>query len=263
MNRDSLKVFLACFIGAGIGSLVALQISHAFWWVGLISGPFVGYINYEFRTVLRAIPQAYAAVRGWRPRRGALRLTLQGAAVGCAASQWMCIVAFVIVALDSWSSVVKDIWAFPAFLLLMPCLFALIEFLQACGDRNENEFTPEMLKRTFRRTVLCSVPVVIFWHLPRGLYAAIILLPTAARLSVRGGRTAIRFFVRFSWELFLRIHSEKRLICGTDSLIGAGIGYFAGNALIGALAGGLIGLLNYAFVTKRWLEPAGHLPLRS
>ncbi len=36
--------------------------------------------------------------------------------------------------------------------------------------------------------------------------------------------------------------------------IGASIGYFSGNALIGALAGGVFGVLNYEILSKRILH---------
>ena len=58
------------------------------------------------------------------------------------------------------------------------------------------------------------------------------------------------------WNVFTSIHSEMRLLCMTDSMIGATIGYFAGSAIIGGLAGAIFGILNYPIVSVRWLKVA-------
>jgi len=54
--------------------------------------------------------------------------------------------------------------------------------------------------------------------------------------------------------VFIIIHSEIRLLCGVDAVIGAAAGYFTGSAIIGALAGGLIGVINYEIVSRRVLH---------
>ena len=62
MKADSpMNVLLASALGAAIGSLVALQLSSHLWWLGLIVGGLVGYLSYEWKKVLIAIPQTYKA----------------------------------------------------------------------------------------------------------------------------------------------------------------------------------------------------------
>lgn len=61
MERTHGKVFIASALGAFIGSLVALQLNAYLWWLGLIAGGLVGYLSYEFKAVLRAIPVAWHA----------------------------------------------------------------------------------------------------------------------------------------------------------------------------------------------------------
>ncbi len=58
-------------------------------------------------------------------------------------------------------------------------------------------------------------------------------------------------------EVFRLIHSELRLLCAVDAGIGAAIGYFTGNPLIGAVAGGLLGVVNYEIITIRVMKLAG------
>ena len=70
------------------------------------------------------------------------------------------------------------------------------------------------------------------------------------------------FLKRFCWELLLCIHSEMRLLCGIDAMIGTAIGYFAGSVIVGALAGGLFGVFNYAVITELCLKRLGYLPIK-
>lgn len=59
---ETRKIALACFIGGALCSLVALLFTPTFWWLGLIAGFVGGYLAYDFREVLRAIPKAAQAV---------------------------------------------------------------------------------------------------------------------------------------------------------------------------------------------------------
>ena len=58
----------------------------------------------------------------------------------------------------------------------------------------------------------------------------------------------------FVKTVFILIHSEERLLCMIDAVIGAGIGYSFESALIGALVGGIIGVLNFEILSKRILH---------
>ena len=58
----------------------------------------------------------------------------------------------------------------------------------------------------------------------------------------------------FARKLFIQIHSEMRLLCMTDAFLGAVVGFFAGSVLLGAISGGLLGLLNYEIVSIRILK---------
>ncbi len=57
------KIALACFIGGAICSLVALIFIATYWWLGLIAGLFGGYLGYDFREVLIAIPKAFSIAK--------------------------------------------------------------------------------------------------------------------------------------------------------------------------------------------------------
>lgn len=266
MKREAGKVFLACAIGAGIGSLVALEMARAFWWIGLLVGGLAGYLSYEWRAVLRAIPAAYRAARGWHPPRGywqSIRLffvLISAIVLWCSALLFVSVVDEVPPE-QLTHNLVNLAWGvagmFTAGLLLV--IGFAIAYRNVTPDEN---YLSAMRKANF----WMFPPIVLFWHLPRGIWWVARRLPRAMALTIvgiaRGIVAFIRFMKRFIWQLFLRIHSEMRLLCGIDAMLGAAVGYFAGSAIIGALAGGLFGVLNYAVVTERWLKPKGYLPVR-
>jgi hypothetical protein len=82
-----------------------------------------------------------------------------------------------------------------------------------------------------------------------------------------------RFTLRFVWHVFLRIHSERRTICGLSVLVGALAGFLLRihmqanvapllAVLIGGCCGLAFGLVSNEVIAKRWLLPKGHLPLK-
>lgn len=81
----------------------------------------------------------------------------------------------------------------------------------------------------------CNVITILFISLPKSLWLS--------------GEWMIRFFK----YLFILIHSDIRLLCGVDAAVGATIGYFSGSAIIGAVSGGVLGVINYELISKRVL----------
>ena len=76
------------------------------------------------------------------------------------------------------------------------------------------------------------------------------LLPHASKLVVR---LAVLGF-QAARQIFVLIHSELRVLCMTDAMIGAVAGFFYGNALVGGLIGAVCGLANYKLVSVRLLK---------
>jgi len=120
-------------------------------------------------------------------------------------------------------------------LFIIPALFTTY-FLEQSYGGNANE-------------VLWKLnPIYVgFYWLPKGI---IYIIPRTPRFF----RKAIITIGRFTKILFILIHSDIRLLCGTDAAIGVVIGYFTGNVLIGGLAGGVFGVLNYEILSKRILH---------
>ena len=88
-----------------------------------------------------------------------------------------------------------------------------------------------------------SNPIAVLWKAMKALSWAICKTPDAWN-----------FAKRLIVSVFKEIHSDIRLLCACDAALGAAIGYFTGNVILGAIAGGIFGVLNYEIVTKRLLK---------
>lgn len=255
------KVFLACVIGAGIGSLIALEVNRFFWWIGPIVGGLVGYLAYEWREVVRAVGAAFEAVSGWRPPKpntGRIRLYFATVMNGEVMVLLLLffglpfVVALYIIPspvlsikdellLAFWTGVVT--WG----LTQIGVLGVSYEEVEAVPDSMVKKRARVLGKLWKRRMAMLPRAIILCWWM---------LVKVIAKVVAK----SCRLTCRFGWELFIRIHSEMRLLCGTDAMLGAIVGYFAGSAIIGAVTGGLLGVANYALVTERWLRPRGYLP---
>lgn len=229
-------------MGAGIGTLVALQMNPFFWWVGALVGGLVGYLTCDFKEVARSVPCAWHRASSWRPSENLKGIVL-----------WIITIFFL--GLFCWGSLTTLLvfWLNPiprtpeAILFFSPlfmgsghALWGFVIFVQGMEmlqGANHRECARWALRETNPITVL-------FWHLPRGCWGA---MKWSAMVAIPDA-------VRFLRELFFLIHSNIRLLCGLDSALGACAGYFFGDALISAVAGGLFGVLHYKLLPKRVLK---------
>lgn len=252
MNK-SLKIFIACFLGAGIGTLTALQLNGYFWWVGLLVGGLIGYLSYEFKKVRRAIPKAWHAVKGWKPNKERWK-------VG-----WMmfwALVSFLSTILLAFSLLLfidmeTSVWTTFVAIFGFSFLVSLLMTIGIVSDMGVERFEKELgdAREMFKnfnpiKVYFYYVPKYIvlgLFHFFKGTIYVLVRIPG----FLWGIITTIALFIK---TLFTMIHSEIRLLCGIDAAIGATIGYFAGSVIIGAVSGGLFGLLNYEILSKRILH---------
>jgi len=209
--KKSLKVFLACAFGAGIGSLTALQINGIFWWIGLLVGGLFGYLTYEFKKVPQVLSRAWNVIVGWKPNWQFIFSVCIG-------------VIHLVALLVGLGILVRQAGKYGGVVLILFCsgfgfiiCFGLV-FLE--------------------KRIIHVVP-----QIPKFLKEMFITL-----ISV------LKTLAKFIATVFIMIHSEIRLLCGIDAMIGAVIGYFAGNAIIGAISGGAFGTINYLFVSNVFLR---------
>lgn len=253
-----LRAVLASGAGATIGGLIAFQMAFAFWWVGVIIGGLVAYLLVDPTGVARAIPQAYAAARGWQPDRiywGAVGWEVAWIYSMMATSMLLLFALMTLVGrlgvimgspADSLPSVIVVAVVFPSFV-------SVLMLVIKTGWTAERLAEDAQSSRKF-----CFVffpPMFFFWYLPRWIYRGIVRFPNA---TLRFGR----FMRLFSLYLFVRIHSNLRLACLVDAAFGAAIGYFTGHLFVCTAAGAILGALNAGIVIP-WLERSGALPIRA
>ena len=239
------KIFLASGFGAWIGTLVALSVNQIFWWVGMIVGGVIGYLSYEFKEVLRAIK---IAIIRFRP-------------------DW-----------KSWKLLIKHffwVWIFSLNFVLI-----LLAFVVFSEERLEASVILDRMSTILALTTFMFVFSISEIKIKRKDIAAItesieifrsftpfhvylIYIPKIFYFLCREGIPKIFYFfyrkgipvsVTFIKEVIILIHSDIRLLCGFDAGFGTAVGYYIGNPIIGMLAGGLIGILNYELISKKVLH---------
>lgn len=247
------KVFMACALGGGVGALVALQMWQPFWWVGMLVGALVGYLAYEFDEVRRAVSLAWRKTIGWRPKwrprrewwRVFLRL-LPNSVLG-----FPSVFSVPFFSLFAWTfdarEVAGNILTF-GFLVLFFVMLGVNINISTTARVLEGEMN---VSKAVKEAWEINVFRVYFWVGPRAIGKGVWLAVTRGPGWVARGVVVI---ARFLWQVFCLVHSEMRLLCGLDAAIGAAVGYWLGNASIGALAGGIFGLANFEIVSRRWLK---------
>jgi uncharacterized membrane protein len=252
---ETWKVFVACVVGAFIGTFVSLEVATWLWWIGLLAGGLIGYLTYEWRKVPSAIAVAWtAAIAGaldkpkhyWSVTGLCWLVALQ-----------IALVVAVTIFLFTLSAIVTGVFSGITLLVMLGTIYdPTYGKTFADGLLDYAAKKPGNLKRL---TLIMILPLGIVWS----IWKLIVNFPRILCATGRGAARLAKFLKVFGKEAFLRIHSELRLICGVDAMIGTAIGFFAGSTIIGALAGGLFGVFNYAIVTKLWLIPKGYIKLNA
>jgi hypothetical protein len=266
MFRQSAKVFLAVAFGSYLGGLVGLEISAMFCWVGILLGGAAGYLSYEWKAVIRAIPQAYRAVNENVFPKHYLRCLKWISFASLNLSVYFVFFFLFLAATQlkgedrviDWFSL-EVFWLAGLLIGILWPVLAVVIILANNDDLRQFSYYPEMENRRItedwkKRALLSFPPAILVWHLPKLL----IFLARKVPWFVGGCRLVARewsvFWAKFFWQMFLLVHSEMRLLCGVDAMLGSAIGFFAGSAIVGALAGGLFGVFNYLVVTEFCLK---------
>lgn len=293
-------------VGSLIGSLTALGFNAAFWWIGALIGGLIGYLSYDWKRVIRAIP---IAARAAGPIFAAT-LIVMGNNIRSTFCEWFgrprpffyllllantALFACWVNPLPKEEFLPSIGFSFSFFLIQMELLWVFSIFATFpifCSQTATKKWREKMNVKIIEPWDVWNMTnmgdVIRFYSdsflcFLRGLLwivkSCVITVPCFL------GRflffAAAYFLPRFGWKMFLLIHSEERMICGVDAMIGAGIGSRAGPAivrllagetvgipgiaiivcsmLVGALAGGFLGVANYKIITERWLRPRGYL----
>jgi hypothetical protein len=128
----------------------------------------------------------------------------------------------------------------------------------------------ENARTLYRKIILGGNPIAVFIYwpirgilkIPKIIYFLISKVPKATTVTLGALLVVAKFLGRFSKNLFLIIHDDLRLLCAVDAMIGAStcyalnhfFGYSSFLAVVtGTISGGLLGVLNYELISKRWI----------
>jgi hypothetical protein len=258
-NRATLHIILACALGALACCSIAIATGYRIYF-GLIAGPIVGYLAYDFRSVLTAIPAALRA----SSRKGAEALDtvcktvrvyraqphpffysgvlIAAPFVGYAFFHWkMMIVVGTTLSVGEAVAIYVVANSFAVMALLegaviptIPIMiFALIgaRFGEKCYwwpflmEETNADRTAAALEREGLRRMPLTYGNVGRW-IAEGIGLTLLFFVwTAWKYLYLGIRAALPVIGSFLWTLFLVIHRYERVLCALDGTIGGVLAY--------------------------------------
>lgn len=261
---ETRKIASACFIGGAICCAVALMVAPALWWLGMIAGFAGGYISYEFREVLRAIPVALrAAMKGGSWAWGSLVEVVEDyikkphpfayPAAIIVAPFWVFLMSEMIYSFVYPTVPVPALIEFLMFVFLTPIMLVAffvgmviivafpmvaLAFIGArVGERSfwepimggNHTMSQEQLSQALEAKGLERKPLSyrnVYRWITKGIgITALFFVWTLWKYLAIGMWNTFRFFGRFAWHLFKLIHSQKRVLCGIDGALGGAVAY--------------------------------------
>jgi hypothetical protein len=282
---ETKKIAVACFVGGVLCCGATLLLTPTFWWLGIIAGLAGGYISYEFREVLNAIPIALRAkrevlndliaevrepIKKWRAKRHTFfslgmimsvpityvhpkdfDIIFSSLPAEIAYTAFCSILTFVAIIVFSYlfGWILGDFTYFSIYIMTDDAKFQE-KWILACHHG-------EVTYQEVLFWVVVGIGIIIYFflwemwkHIIHGIWAAIC------------------FICRFACNLFKLIHSEKRLLCAIDGTLGGTASYIWATSaprsfteliifvIFGGLIGAALGVANWEIVSKRIL----HLP---
>lgn len=265
---DWLKIAIACFIGGVTCSGVALLVSPAYWWLGLLAGFAGGYVSFEFTAVPAAVKKVLANI----PERKKVRQFIADCELQRKMKElWNGIKATFVVlfalvgifglmvslmtSIAFWGApvgyrtvahnTIHDPWT---YVYTLAVLIAIICIYIAAGGADT--------KKDKREALLVGLGVMLLTPLPG--------LVTSA--PVFGIGCTYYILAKIIWPAVRAIHSSKRILCGVDGMLGGAASYIwlitpeasisqrVMLILFGGLLGSAFGVLNFEVVSKRLLK---------
>ena len=255
MKRESIFIGLACALGGGVGTWVAMHVSPWLSPVGFLLGGCLGWVSYDYHGFWRGIVRAYKEVIDWEPNRPRWAYTFNGAGAGLSLGSTAFIYYggyhyfFTDITLQAYGLVVAG------GRILMALLFGLISYPGYMNGTEEKRKEADAWGWCMMKWVNpITLPLTLLWLIfeaVRGVFLGIwwllIRIPSAARTLGRFIKTA-----------FLYIHSDERKICLVGATLAVCVGFYFRDPLVGAAAGFVLGLFSYYVVSVRWLRLLPH-----
>lgn len=241
--HEIIKLMMTCAASATMGGVCAIEMSAMFSWlaltIGILIGGMSGFILWDWKQVLRAIPMAWRKVAGRFP----VSFWIEWFLITLAYIHFLFLfMAFMFVSGFMYYEEPFD-QLFKTFLTIFSYLVICCVVLGlSIALRPKEKRVLVMFASTDAALVFMWVtfpPLLIFYHLPR---TAFFLL-----------KHLTKFAYRFLREFIILVYSQNRLICLVGGALGMLIGYLFSNVVICAIAGAVIGYISRELIAKRWL----------
>ncbi len=242
MNKRLQQIFFASAFGSFIGTCIAFQMYHTFWWIGMLVGGGVGYLTFDSGQVVRAVKNlSFSQEELGKFGRDAFvvfsmighMLIPFGVMVGT---------VFFLRSGGYSEDFITGVVFFVEFPFWIGALLISIKFLTT-----ENV----VLLRDWKGPLMWYNPLTALFL---GLPILLFFFARAVPLLIRYLPSILRAIESFVTQVFIAIHSRARLVCMMDASLGTVIGYMSGSAFVGALAGGLIGVAHYYLISVKLLR---------
>jgi hypothetical protein len=251
---------MALLCGGFVGAFVSLDLAARFaygpmlWPFGTLLGGLIAWIIVDFRDFMSGVRRSYYKVIDWKPNRAYWKAYFLVFGGLCVLYTNVVLVLGVIVVCTVPSDGVLFGLAFAgigeAMIVLLSAFFALT-FITRDSATSDAAYCNQLEQNNLFGWKL------IVWTNPIGaLHGAYLCCVWAAVRTPYATAVCVRITKAFIFEVFIHVHSERRMICFVDATLGAAAGYFLGSALVGAFVGVLLGIANYEIVSKRWLKIA-------
>jgi hypothetical protein len=276
MRHETLSIIGACALGAFIGTLLSLDIATHFhygkylWSIGALMGGIVAYVAVDFRHFCAGVAHSYRKTISWRPngpywRAWFAEWICMGSLVASMVMVF-CMAIFVGEAFFDSVSISENLngtmrLAYAGYVYFCPGFSMTLGLLLTIPvGRSPNETEADYAEnlrqnrnRDFKRAINVNPFGVIFWL----LYGMVWVMVHSPQLIVKVAKFVISVssvLAQFIAGVFVYVHSSRRTLCFVDATLGAAIGYTFGSAIIGTIAGVVLGVINYELVSVRWLR---------
>lgn len=258
---ETKKIAIACFIGAAIGTGVAVIVIPLFWWLGMIAGFGLGYLCYDLKEIREKAPIAWRVAK--KGSRYSLNCSLDWLKRPHPVLYPLLMITLVLTfyALESiWLNldlgraekmplgskiIVISFFACLIYasigLLFLSVISGLVNMIAHRKKRYwqffwfTKEEIEKMREKNYRQIPITYRNVYGLMIAELGYILLTVLLTTPKVLKGIGtGLWQFLCFIfcgmwvllaRFVWYLFKLIRSQKRVLCGFDSAIGVAVTY--------------------------------------
>lgn len=286
---NGIRVSAAAGFGALCGTAIALQVSAPNAWLGFLAGGLIAGLFYAWRDIVRAIPAAYRAARGWKTPphfwKCVLWTLLSGVVFGVYLPSILLPIAFFspqFAEAELSGVLAVSLVGFPVLWLLSSVL-SYVQLEQGTGYESFFGRTREKHIEGMKCIAIhCSPIALLFYYLPKviacvavALWALLVEKAVTVWKGAKWAGTGIvfvtvrapsaifrlfRFFGRFGWQVFIRVHSHGLNLALLHGTVGTIVGYKFGSPLVGLFAGFVFALLDYEILSRRVLKV---VPLRA